>query len=153
MPRTRFDPVAFVEEHGIVLASAKGKVPNVAEAVVGEPIRGSWWAHPRGQEIFAALGKIDESADVLCFKLVDRKITFVHRRMWPALVRLAKEIGEDRLTAIQQEHTETGAHRNIETPFPKWVPQDALRAAKRLSQEEARALAGPAVLAGSKPRR
>ena len=42
----RFDPPGFVERHGVVLASARGPVPNVAEAVAGEPIRGSWWGHP-----------------------------------------------------------------------------------------------------------
>jgi hypothetical protein len=35
-----------------------------------------------------------------CFRLVEGKITFVHRRLWPALVRLAAVVGEERLTAI-----------------------------------------------------
>jgi len=51
----KLDPLRFVEEHGVVLASARGPVPSVAEAVAGTPIRGSWWAHPRGKQIFAAL--------------------------------------------------------------------------------------------------
>jgi len=36
-----FDPIAFVEKHGVVLASARGPVPSLAEAIAGEPIRGS----------------------------------------------------------------------------------------------------------------
>src|SRR5262249_24546026 len=79
----------FIEKHGVVLASARGPVPSIAEAVAGEPIIGSWWAHPKGKAIFAALSEIDDCSDVRCFKLVDGKVTFVHRRMWPALVRLA----------------------------------------------------------------
>src|SRR5689334_18133558 len=110
---SRFDPVRFVEEHGVVLASARGPVPSLAEAVAGAPIRGSWWGHKKGTEIFRALNVVGDSADVLCLRLIDGKVTFVHRRLWPALVRLADQLGRERLTAIKQEHTETGAHRNV----------------------------------------
>ena len=145
-----FDPLAFVVEHGVVLASARGPVPSVAEAVAGEPIRGSWWAHAKGHEIFRALSAIDDSPDVLCFKLVTGKVTFAHRRVWPALVCLAGEIGEDRLAAIKQEHTESGAHRNLVTPFPTWVPPDVAAAARALDPAAARAQLGPWVEAPSK---
>jgi hypothetical protein len=129
-------------------------VPNLAEAAAGEPIRGSWWGHPKGSEIFRALGAVDDSPDVLCFRLVEGKITFVHKRLWPALVRLAAELGRDRLTAIKQEHTETGAHRNVLTAFPKWVRQEVKTAALQLSESEARAQLGPwASGAGPGPRR
>src|SRR5271169_1098376 len=65
--------LALVEKHGIMLASARGPVPSVAEAVAGEPIIGSWWAHPKGRAIFAALSELDDSDDVRCFKLIDGK--------------------------------------------------------------------------------
>src|SRR5512138_2619316 len=99
------DPVKFIARHGVVLASGKGPVPCLAEAVAGEPIRGSWWSHPKGQEIFRALGAADDSPDVLRFRLVGAKITLVHRRLWPALVRLADELGKDALAVLRQEHT------------------------------------------------
>jgi hypothetical protein len=137
------DPVEFVARHGVVLASGKGPVPNLAEAVAGEAIRGGWWGHPKGREIFRALGTVDDSPDVLSFRLVERKITFVHRRLWPALVRLAAELGKERLTAIRQEHTKTGAHRNVLTPFPKWVPADVKAVAQKISEVDARAQLGP----------
>jgi hypothetical protein len=140
---TPFDPLAFVAQHGIVLASARGPVPNLAEAIAGEPIRGSWWAHERSHDIFRALTALDDSEDVLCFKLVADKVTFVHRRLWPALVRLADELGRDRLAAVQQEHTATGAHRNTLTPFPDWVPADVRREAAALDPASARAQLGP----------
>ena len=31
-------------EHGIVLVSAKGPAPRLTEAIIGKPIKGSWWA-------------------------------------------------------------------------------------------------------------
>jgi hypothetical protein len=129
----------FVEQHGIVLASAKGPVPSIAEAVAGAPIKGSWWSHPKGKAIFAALSEIDDSPDIRCFKLIGGKVTFVHRRLWPALVRLADELGVDALAAIQQEHTPSGKHVNTTTPFPDWVDPATRRAAAKLSLVEARA--------------
>jgi hypothetical protein len=132
-----FDPVAFIARHGVVLASAKGPVPSIAEAVAEEPIRGSWWAHKMGKQIFNALASSDHSPDVACFRLVEGKITYVHRRLWPALVRLADEIGRDRLTVIKQEHSDSGAHRNVTTPFPKWVSPEIAASAKRMSAEDA----------------
>lgn len=127
-----------------MLASARGPVPSVAEAVVGQPIVGSWWAHPKGRAIFAALSEIDDSDDVRCFKLVNGKVTFVHRRIWPALVRLATDgiLDPARVASIQQEHLPTGEHRNLVTPFPAWVPEDVARAATALSVEAARAQVG-----------
>jgi hypothetical protein len=138
-----WDPLAFVAEHGVVLAAARGPVPSVAEAITGEPIHGSWWGHARGHDIFRALTALSESPDVKCFKLVDGKVTFVHRRLWPALVRLADDLGADRLAEVRQEHTESGAHRNELTPFPQWVPADVKKAAAKLSAEEARAQLPP----------
>ena len=73
-------------------------------------------------------------------------VTFVHRRVWPALVRLAKEIGARRLDAISQEHTASGAHRNVVTRWPRWVAADVKASAARLSEEDARALLGDALL-------
>lgn len=128
----------------MVLASARGPVPSVAEAVAGQPIVGSWWAHPRGKAIFAALSELDDADDVRCFKLVDGKVTFVHRRVWPALACLAHNgvIDAGRAASIQQEHMPTGEHRNLVTPFPDWVPDDVARAAAELTVEAARAQLG-----------
>jgi hypothetical protein len=136
--------LGFVNEHGVVLASARGVVPNLAEAVAGEPIIGSWWAHPKGNSIFAVLSAIDDSDEVRCFKLIDRKVTFVHRRLWPALVRLAQDgvLPADRVAALRQEHTPGGHHRNVVTPFPDWVDRGTSRVADALTAAEALAQLG-----------
>ncbi len=141
-PATRW--LAFVKKHGVVLASARGPVPSVAEAVAGEPIVGSWWAHPKGRAIFAALSELDDSEDVRCFKLVDGKVTLVHRRVWPALARLAGAgvLSAEQVASLQQEHLPTGEHRNIVTPFPDWVDDATARAADALTSEQARAQLG-----------
>jgi hypothetical protein len=134
--------VRLVEKHGVMLASARGAIPNVAEVVAGAPIIGGWWAHPKGKAIFAALSEIDDSDDIRCFKLIDGKITFAHRRVWPALVRLARDgaVATDRLAAVQQEHMPTGEHRNFVTPFPEWVDDATAKAADKLTLAAAKQL-------------
>jgi hypothetical protein len=146
-PRSTASPtkwVKFVERHGVVLASARGPVPSVAEAIAGEPIVGSWWSHPKAQTIFDALVSIDDSDDIRCFKLVDGKITFVHRRAWPALAKLveAGAIARERVASIVQEHMPTGEHRNFTTPYPDWVPDDVATAAAALSLDDAKQTLG-----------
>jgi hypothetical protein len=109
----------------------------VAELVVGEPIRGSWWAHPRSHEIFAVLSELTDSHDVVRLRLIRGKITLVHRRLWPALVRLSDKFPYQALAAVDEEHTASGAHRNVEIPFHAWVPEDVTREAARLTENEA----------------
>src|SRR2546426_11675907 len=96
---TRRSALSFVKRNGIVLESARGPVPNLAEAVVGGRIRGSWWGHARGKEIFWLTRAVRDSADVLVCRLVGRKITYVHRRRWPARVRLARNFARRDLAA------------------------------------------------------
>ena len=92
--------IRFVKKHGINLESAHGSVPNLSETVTGKRIRGSWWAHLRGQDIFRLTRAVRDSDDILVCRLVQSKITYVHKRMWPALVRLAKQFDDKRLGRI-----------------------------------------------------
>jgi hypothetical protein len=132
--------LAFVKRHGIVLQAARGPVPSLAEAVAGGPIRGSWWGHPKGHEIFRAAEAVSDNPDVLVCKLVDGKVTYVHRRLWPALVRLSSRFPKAGLAKSWNEHTPTGVHRSHRVPFPRWVPAEVRRQAAKLSIAEAERL-------------
>jgi hypothetical protein len=134
---TADEAIAFVRECGVVLASGKGPVPRLSEAIVKGPIKGSWWGHPAGHAIFGTLGSLSESPDVIRVRLVNGKVTFVHRRLWPALVRVADKLAPRQLAALREEHTGTGAHRVHEEAFPSWVPQDVLDSAGQLTEEAA----------------
>jgi hypothetical protein len=131
------DWVAWVRRQGIVFESAQGPLRSLAERVAGEPIRGSWWSHPAGHEIFAAIQTVRESPAVVATRLVNGRVTLIHRRLWPALVRVADYLPHDRLAALHEEHTSSGAHRTIEVPFPNWVPDAVQAEAKRLTVEAA----------------
>ena len=74
------------------------------------------------------------SDDILVCRLVDGKITFVHKRLWPALVRLADTIPANRLAQVKEIHTDSGRHVVEETPFPKWVPSDVMAAGQSMSE-------------------
>jgi hypothetical protein len=140
--------MATLRERGVLLESANGPIPNVAELVAGEPISGSWWSHPDSHAIFAVVNELADSPDVVRLRLVGGKVTLVHRRVWPALVRVADRFPPERLAAVTEEHTASGKHRKVETPFPDWVPPDVTEAAAELSVAEADALL-PECLRGS----
>ena len=135
--------LAFIAKHGVVLEAAHGPVPSLAAAIAGEPIRGSWWSHPKSHEIFAVTRAVRDSDEILVCRLVKGKITFVHRRLWPALVQVADHFRSDRLAQVRESHTPTGRHAMMEVPFPDWVPPGILAAGRRLSEKAAfAALAG-----------
>jgi hypothetical protein len=135
--KTKKEALDFVKLHGAVLESAKGAIPSLAQAIAGEPIRGSWWGHPKGNQIYMLLNDVSDSPDVVRCRLVDGKITLVHRRLWPALVKMASAFDSDRLSAVREEHTATGAHRMTTVKFPDWVSDDIYEAAKSISVAEA----------------
>ncbi len=145
---TAKEAIAFVERHGVVLQAARGSVPNLAEEVAGERIRGSWWGHAKGKEIFRAAQAVSDSPEVLVCKLLDGKVTYVHRRLWPALVKLASRFRREQLAKVWDVHTPSGAHRSRRQAFPAWVPADVRKQADELSVSEAEALLSPLLAGG-----
>ena len=137
--------LAFVRTQGVVLASAKGAVPRLVEAILGAPISGNWWAHPMSSFIYNVLAAASESDDVLVCRLLGGKVTLVHRRLWPALVRVAGCFDPVRLAWVRQIHTSGGRHVNREIAFPRWVPAAVREQAALLSEQEALLALGPAV--------
>lgn len=77
-----------LDEHGLLLLSDKA-LPSVAGVTAQGPIKGSWWAHPLGHEIFEISQRLQDAPDVTMLKLVNAKTTFVHRRLWPDLYTIA----------------------------------------------------------------
>ena len=136
------EAIAFVQTHGVVLASAKGPAPRLIDAIAGEPIRGNWWSHPKARAIYAVLRNVSDSDEILVCRLLGGKITLVHRRLWPALVCAAGHFPAERLARVQEEHTPKGRHETHETPFPDWVPREVEQEAQKLSADAAIAALG-----------
>lgn len=151
--KTAAEALRFLDDEGIVLQSAQHPAfATLTAAIVGARIRGSWWAHPKSREIFRVLCQVYESPDVVATRLVDGKVTLIHRRVWPAIETLvnAGEIDPAFLAKVTQEHTDAGHHEAHEVPYPLWLPK-APRSEERPTRQQALRLIG-ASRAASLPR-
>ena len=77
-----------IDVYGLLLFSDPA-LPSVVGMIVGQPIRGSWWGHPRGAVIYRTMNALEDQPDVLTAKLIAGKVTYIHRRLWPALLAVA----------------------------------------------------------------
>ncbi len=91
--------VNAILERGVLPISAP-RGPSLVQVVTGGPIRGSWWGHEDGAEIFHLANALEDREDVWLFDLVGGRQTFVHRRLWPAVMAAAQS--EDGLGATAQ---------------------------------------------------
>jgi hypothetical protein len=73
---------------GLLLIQDK-RLTNVVTLLTGEAVSGSWWSHPKGRLIFAVVTDLSEHPDILFSKLLNGKVTLVHRRLWPAFLTAA----------------------------------------------------------------
>jgi len=76
-------------EYGVLLENDV-KLPSVASLIAGEPVRGSWWPHARAQVIFTMLQQLADHREAVMTKLVSGKVTFVHRRLWTAVITIGQ---------------------------------------------------------------
>jgi hypothetical protein len=139
---TTDEALEFVRKHGVVLEAATGPVPSLAGEIAGGPISGSWWGHARNHEIFVLTRAVRDCPDVLVCRLIDGKITYVHRRLWPALVRVAERFPRKRLARVHEKHTASGRHVNEEIAYPGWVTRDIAAQATALDEKSALAEIG-----------
>jgi hypothetical protein len=130
------EALEFVRKHGVVLASAKGAAPRLIDAIADEAIVGNWWSHPNASAIYNVLSAVQESDDVLVCKLLEGRVTLVHRRLWPALARLAEKFMPEQIAKFTEEHTESGRHVSRTVAFPHWVPSEVMQQAQLLSEKD-----------------
>jgi hypothetical protein len=78
-----------IAKHGVLLLQDKSALDAVS-ILAGEKLSTSWWGHAAGQKIFACLERLDDDPDVLATRLAGGKITYVHRRLWPAFLAVAR---------------------------------------------------------------
>jgi hypothetical protein len=127
--------LARLKAYGFLLESDQ-RLPSVCSIVTGEPLRGSWWAHPKAQTIFQVNESLEDHADVLLTKMISGKVTWVHRQLWPELFSIGKSKKNwqmndlstaaamllDHVTAAEMVRTD-----QIEWPYLKTKPGDAAR--------------------------
>jgi hypothetical protein len=129
----------FIRYHGVVLEAAKGLEPSVAQYIAREEVGGNWWSHPRGHEIYELTTKVRSSRAVLVCVLAKKKITYIHRRLLPAFVRLCDLFPEGSLDKVRETHQPNGRHKRCVISFPAWVSPELDAAAEELSVHDATA--------------
>jgi hypothetical protein len=67
--------------------------------------------------------------------LVCGKITYVHRRRWPAIACLRRSPEKKTISALREEYPSSGAYGVRMIPSPRWVALEVRRAAKNISGE------------------
>ena len=77
--------VAAVAERGLLFVSDP-KRESAFHVLTGEFPRGSWWSHPRANDIYDRLQTVERHPDVLLAKLLAGKVTLIHRSLWPAVL-------------------------------------------------------------------
>jgi hypothetical protein len=135
--------LSLIEKAGVLLESGRGPVQTLADAIAGAPIAGEWRDHPQAGPIAEILGAVRASPDVLVCKLVKGHTTYVHRRLWTALVRLAPIKGAHILDRLLDERQPDGTVKTRTLPFPAWVTLQIKEAARALGEQEARTRMGP----------
>lgn len=76
-----------LKQDGFLLESDQ-TLPSVCTLITGEPLKSSWWSHPKAQVIFQVNELLEDHADVMITKLVSGKVTFIHRKLWPAILAI-----------------------------------------------------------------
>ena len=77
-----------VEQYGVLLLHDPLLV-SATRLIAGEPVKGSWWGHTSGSLIYETLNRLEQD-EVAWSKLLGGKVTLVHRRLWPALIAVAR---------------------------------------------------------------
>ena len=129
--------IAELRKRGLLLMQDK-KIASVVTIMAGEPVKGSWWSHPRAHEMFRALEKLGDHPDVLTTRLIAGKVTYVHRPLWASFLAVAtsgdpwqerglgkrpdKRALQERLLIFAQEvHTESGKHELKLQSWDAWA--------------------------------
>lgn len=93
--------LARIEAYGFLLESDP-LLPSVCSLIAGEPLRSSWWAHPKAQIIFEVNEALDDHNDVLLTKLVSGKVTWVHKQLWSELVSVGSSKSEWQMKGLSK---------------------------------------------------
>lgn len=135
--------LAALERDGLLLLH-DARLPSVATIVAGGPVKGSWWGHASGHSIFNTAEALEEHPDVAIAKLVDGKVTYVHRKLWGALMAVGSARAEwqtrglparalSLLTAVEKAGTlRTDLAALMSRTPPREIAKAALELEKRL---------------------
>lgn len=80
-----------LEEVGILMLQDKS-FPSVVSTITGKSIQGSWWGHPMANPIYNGLNWAIHRKSILSAKLLAKKVTYIHRRLYPLFFSIVNEV-------------------------------------------------------------
>ena len=124
-------------------------LPSMVAHIAGGPVRGSWWGHPRGREIFNAASALGEHPDCAVLPLIDGRQTFVHRRLFPDVAAVGLSLGPappgdgralaKGLWVVSEEvHGARGHHERVLSSWQEWCARRGVTPAPDASAARAR---------------
>jgi hypothetical protein len=85
------DARAVLEREGVLMLTPIAGLTSIVESIAKGKVKGSWWGHPAGKQIFRVASELEDMDGVWVIKLVDGKTTFVDRTLHPAIYRIATD--------------------------------------------------------------
>src|SRR5579871_1971504 len=129
--------IAFVRKQKIVpVTDVDAAGTSFVRAVTGERVRGSWWGHGKGYEIFNLVGSVLHSGEAISVKLLAGKETLVHRSLWPAFFRVVTNPGRVRARTASLSAGARKLLREVEKSGECWL--DELSSKWKLTTKEQR---------------
>lgn len=80
----------FLTARGLLLLS-DSTLPSLVSLVTGKGVNGTWWGHPQGNLIFNVASELEDDAKIITAKLLLKKVTFIQKKLWPALATVGVE--------------------------------------------------------------
>jgi hypothetical protein len=115
--------LAALERRQLLLQSGN-EFASVANIVIGEEVRGSWWAHPRSNLIYWVCQDLERHPRVAEARLLGGKVTHLWDTLWPhvAAVALAREPWQfDGLSAAARGLLERVDEGTVDTNVLHWA--------------------------------
>ncbi|TPI21094.1 hypothetical protein [Mesorhizobium sp. B4-1-1] len=83
------DAKIYLESHGLIpLSPAEGLV-SLVDLILGPGVTGNWWGHDRANDAYNAYSALANDPNVIVVKLIDYKVTLVHRNIWNPIFKIA----------------------------------------------------------------
>ena len=89
--RTQQDALELVRERRVVTEVPTHGPTSLVAAVIGKVPEGSWRGHAKGRLVYRLGRQLRASPEVLAVRLVEGKVAFVDRALWPEVYRVAME--------------------------------------------------------------
>jgi hypothetical protein len=154
MIRSLNDALTLLEHQRLLPMTSVPPLKCLVDEIAGEHVKGSWWGHKAGKAIFNIASELEDHDDVLSAKLLVGKVTFVHRALWPSMLRVVtddawrKRAAKNKqakllLVHLRQEHSASGKHVTVVEEWEAWAkrmkvkPKGSFDDAMRILEEAA----------------